>query len=379
MSTSPRTYYASCALGLEDVLEAELSTLGVQPTDVSKAGVGFTATPTEAMRVCLWVRSATRVLQPLIEGHARDTDALYDLAREVDWRKFLGRDRTFAVFSSVNSPHITHGRFAALRVKDAVVDQLRERTGRRPDVDPKAPDVPLKLVVRGERVTLARDLSGDSLHRRGWRPVQVRSPLNEALAGGLLQRTSWDAASPLCDPMCGSATFLVEAAHLAGDRAPGLNRRFAFERWPDTDLQAWDALLDEARERWREGRRNIPPLCGHDVHPSAVAIADKTLRRAEVDHAVTLTEGPVSAYVPPQPPSVVVTNPPYGVRLGAGEDLSGTYRDLGDFLKQRCEGAEAWVLSGDKHLTRHLRLRAEQKVPVRNGALDCRWLCYPMR
>jgi putative N6-adenine-specific DNA methylase len=307
-----------------------------------------------------------------------DPDDLYTMAGRLRWRRYLNPGQTLAVFAAVNGRRITHSQFAAQRVKDAVVDQLRERTGERPDVDRDDPDLPLKIVVRDRVATLSRDLAGDSLHRRGWRPVQVKSPVNEALAAGLLQLAGWDRHSPLADPMCGSGTFLVEAAHLAGDRAPGLRRPFALERWPDHDTALWASLREEAEQRWAEGRAHIPSLQGNDRHEGAIAIARDSAARAEVEDSIRFTVGDVADFRPDPEPALVVTNPPYGVRLEDGAALQDSWFKLGAWLRDR-DGGDAWVLSGDKELTRHLHLRSRQKVPVVNGGLDCRWLHYPLR
>lgn len=303
------------------------------------------------------------------------------LREEVRWDQYVRPEDTIAVFGAragrePEGRDILPPRFASLVVKDAVVDDLRERLGQRPDVDIRSPTVPLKLVLRGMRASIYRDLVGDSLHKRGWRPIQHKSPLNEAMAAGLLRMSGWDADSPLVDPMCGSGTFLVEAAHLAGDRAPGLRRTFAFQGWKDFDQTLFRDLVEEAKERWEEGRREIPPLMGNDQHSGALSIARRSMRTAEVQDCIRLEHGDADAYEPATNPSVVVCNPPYGERLT--EDLEHSWHALGTFLR-RCPGARAWLLSGNASLTRHLGLRSSDRLPVKNGPIDCRWMLYEMR
>lgn len=372
-------YYAPCGLGLEDLLADEVRTLGGAIDAVERGGVTFHGDRQLGYAVCLWSRVATRVQEELVRGRGRTPDDLYALARQVGWADLVRADGTLAVFASVRGDDLRHSRFAALRVKDAVVDAMRRDTGRRPSVDTEDPDLPLKVVARDGEAVLYRDLAGDSLHRRGWRPEQVKSPLNEALAAGLLLLTGWDRTSALCDPMCGSGTLVIEAAHLAADRAPGLRRPFAFERWPDLDASAWTALRLDAEARWKAGRRKLPVLLANDRHAGALRIAREAAARAEVADAIRWSNVDIAGYAPEPVPAVVVVNPPYGKRIGEGSDLRHSWEALGRFLKDRCPGAEAWVLSGSPELTTDLRLKTSRRIPVRNGPLDCRWLRYDIR
>jgi 23S rRNA G2445 N2-methylase RlmL len=371
-------YFAPCTPGLEPILEGEVRAAGGLRIRQDRGGVTFQGEHPVGYRLALWSRVAIRVLQELVRQRIEGPDDLYAMTSRVRWSRYLSPDQTLAVFSAVSGRHVTHSQFAAQRVKDAIVDQLREQTGKRPDVDRDDPDLPLKVVVRDRVATLSRDLAGDSLHRRGWRPVQVKSPVNEALAAGLLQLAGWDRRSPLVDPMCGSGTLLIEAAHLAGDRAPGLRRAFALTRWPDHDAALWSHLMDEAESRWAEGRQRLPSLQGNDVHGGAISIARDSAERAEVADAIRFTTTDVADFHPDPSPALVVVNPPYGVRLGEGEELQDTWYQLGAWLKG-LGGGDAWVLSGDKDLTRHLHLKASQRIPVINGGLDCRWIHYELR
>lgn len=373
---SHRWYFASCARGLEPLLHTELEALGAVSLRVDPGGVSFQGEPTLGPRVCLWSRVSTRVFEELQRGRIKGADDLYAVASRVPWTRYICPDDTLAVTARVSSPSIRDARYAALKVKDAVVDAIRDATGDRPDVDTEDPILPLRLTVKGQVATLSRDLAGNSLHKRGYRVVQHRSPVNEALAAGLLLLSDWDRTTPVVDPMCGSATFLVEAAFILGDRAPGLMRSFAFERWSDLDVADWQLAREEARERWATGRRNVPVLRGNDVHPGALGLARKALGRAEIEHLVELTEGDIDDYAPDPIPGFVVTNPPYGQRIGEGEDLDHAWSALGRWLKARAPGATAWVLSGDPELTRGLRMKTSRRIPVRNGSLDCRWLRY---
>lgn len=374
-----RAFFAACTLGLEPVLKDELDALGAQHTALERGGVRFQGDLDLGLRAVLWLRSATRVSERLF-GHryAPSRDALYDAVRSFDWRHVVTPTTTIAVNATVRNSRGADPHFVALVVKDAVADAVRELHGTRPDVDTDTPDVPLRLLLMRDRATLLRDLDHTSLHRRGWRPVQVKSPLSEAIAAGLLLHTGWDRRSPLVDPMCGSGTFAVEAAHLAADRAPGLTRRPAALAWPDVEAATWDTLVAEAHDRFAEGLRHVPPIEAADAHPGAIAIARQALVDAEVHRFVRLTHSPVAELEPAAPPAIVVANPPWGQRIGQ-EDHATSWSDLGTFLKHKAPGSTAWLLSGAPELTAALRLRATERMPIRVGPVDARWIRYDLR
>jgi len=370
-----RRYFAACTLGLEQVLAQELGELGAGDVEPARGGAHFSGDVRVGYAANLWLRSAIRVQEVLAEGNARTKRQLDEFVRGGDWSRFMRVDQTLAVDVSLRDSFLTHSQYAAQLVKDSIVDQFRARTGRRPSVDTRRPDLPIKVLLRRDRITLYRDLSGTSLHKRGYRPIQVKSPLNEATAAGLLLLSGWDRQGALLDPMCGSGTFLIEAAMLAQDRAPGLRREFACERWPDFEPRVWRDLVLEAERRARAGIARIPPLDGADRHAGALSLAKKAVRAAGVADHVRFVQSDVGELEPTVPPAVVITNPPYGERLGAGEELEEAWRGLGRLLR-RCPGAVAFVLSGNAELTRLLGLRASRKWPVRNADIDCRLLRY---
>jgi putative N6-adenine-specific DNA methylase len=373
---TPSRHLAQCTRGLEQVLAQELRDLGASGVRVIAGGALFDADAALACRATFWLRSAVRVLERVVSGRIEDFDQLYELASQPRWEELVGVKQSFAVHATVTNGPFTDRHFAALRVKDALVDQIRKRRGSRPSVDRRDPDVPLRLVVRGDEAHLFRDLAGDSLHRRGYRPVQVKSPLSEAVAAGLLLLSSWDRESSLLDPMCGSGTFVIEAAALAADRAPGFARKFAAERFPDADPRLWKRLREEAADRLK--RSLSFRLLGVDRHPGAVGVAKKSARAAGLSHLMQFKIADATDFEPPYAPAVVVANPPWGERLGEGSDLVASWRALGTLLR-RCSGAHAYVLSGAPELTRHIGLRSSQRWPVRVGQLDARWLHYEMR
>jgi len=371
-----RTFFATCALGLEQVLADELTALDADAVRPERGRVAFRGDLPTGYRACLWCRTASRIQEQLFRNRpAGSRRQLYDAVHGFDWGPVLGPGNTLAVSAALRETRATDARFVALVTKDAIVDQLRSRFGSRPDVDPEHPDVPIRVVVQRERATVLRDLSGDSLHRRGWRPIQVKSPLNEAIAAGLLKLTGWEGDRALYDPMCGSGTFLVEAAHMAQDRAPGLRRRFAFERWPDLEREAWSRLREEAEERFARGRERPVTIAGSDHHAGALGLARRSVEAGDVRHVVRLRRAAVDRVEPEGTPELVVCNPPWGLRMG-GADLERTWTELGAFLKAHCGGAAAYLLSGDAALTRPLHMRAARRHPIRIGPVDARWIRY---
>jgi len=376
-----RTFFATCALGLEEVLAAEIRALGAEHVTPQRGRVQFHGSLAIGYEACLWLRSASRVQEQLFRDRPADSrKALYDAVRGFDWRPVIEPRNTLAVSAAVRDSRARDARFAALVVKDAIVDRIRAHSGDRPNVDAADPDVPIRVVVHRDRATVLRDLSGASLHRRGWRPVQVKSPLNEAVAAGLLQVAGWDGRGSLLDPMCGSATFLVEAIHIACDRAPGLHRSFAFERWPDHEKRTWGVIRDVAEERYHSGKERGRDLqiAGADHHTGALGIARRSLSTAGVRDLVQLRHVALADHEPPFTPDTVVSNPPWGHRVGS-EDHEATWSDLGRFLKTWCAGATAWLLSGDAALTRPLRLKAARRHPIQIGPVDARWIRYELR
>jgi len=371
-----RTYFASCTRGVQETLAAELSGLGATDVHVDAGGVHFTGPLELGYAACLWLRTATRVHERIGSGLAPHPKKLYNVASAIDWSKYLRVDQTFAIFATVVRSQVRHSQYASQVVKDAIADQFRKKTGQRPNVDTDQPDLPIKLVLKNDYAILTRDFAGDSLHKRGYRPLQVKSPLNEAIAAAIVLMSNWDRQSPLVDPMCGSATLLIEAAFLAADRAPGLKRQFAFEGWTDFDKPAWDRLVDAALHRAKSGLPKIPPLLGADRHPGAVAIAQKAIARAGLHNVIQVSHTDIADFIPANQPSCVLVNPPYGERVGEGDDLTESWRALGAFLKAHCRNSDAYILCGNPDLTRNLRLKASQRWPIQNGPISCKLLKY---
>jgi 23S rRNA (guanine2445-N2)-methyltransferase / 23S rRNA (guanine2069-N7)-methyltransferase len=376
------TLFATCARGLEDVLAQELRAVGAQRVRPARAGVSFAGGLKVAYAACLWSRTASRVMMPIAKVPAADADALYEGAVSIAWEDHLSPDGTLAVdFATDSNPAFRNTMFGALKVKDAIVDRLRDRFGRRPSVETVSPDLRVNVRVRSKVATVSLDLSGEALHRRGYREpgVQGEAPLKESLAAGALLLACWREIAaeggPLLDPMCGSGTLLIEGAWIAGDVAPGLLRsHWGFTGWLGHDAEMWEALLSEADARADAGLAGLPPVMGFDSDPRAITLAASNAARAGLRGRVSLEVRDVAALAAPEGAvaGLVAVNPPYGERLGDAASAIDAYRLLGERLRG---GLGAWryaVLSGDDAHAAALGLVPDRTFSLYNGAIPVR-------
>ena len=385
MSNFMKKFFATCPKGLEYLLVDELKALGASDVHEVLAGVHFSGGLDAGYRACLWSRLASRVLMPIAEFPAADGDELYRGALDVDWSQHFGADATFAVDAVGSTRGITHTQFAALRVKDAIVDQFRERGGERPSVDTEAPAVRINLVLRKGQAILSIDLSGAPLHQRGYRLGKGLAPLKENLAAGMLLRAGWPevyaAGGGLVDPMCGSGTLLIEAALMVADVAPGLRRDyFGFLGWRGHDGALWKTLHEEAQARALHGAQSLRPVFfGFDRDASVLREAVHNAQYAQMSGFVHLGKQSLEHLHRPHElatPGLVICNPPYGERMGADAGLVDLYRLLGTTLKSEFPGWRASVITSDENLARAIGLRADKKYKLYNGALECVFLNF---
>jgi putative N6-adenine-specific DNA methylase len=371
--------FATCGRGIEPVLAGELRALGAADVEPGRGGVYFAGDRALLYRANLVLRTAIRVLWPVLECPVTSPEQLYDAVRGVDWAQFLTPDHTLAVDCNVRDSQITHSKYAALKTKDAICDQFLDRFGRRPSVDVDEPMVGLNLHIYRDEAVLSLDSSGESLHKRGYRPVLTKAPLNEALAAALVLRAGWTGSTAFVDPLCGSGTLPIEACWLAVRRPPGLTRRrFGFQGWMDFDIGLWTDLRDEAREG--VAKRLDVPILGADVRRDAVAMARGNARAAGVGHLVRIEVRDVQQFhAPAGPPGTILCNPPYGERIGEEQELKGLYRALGEVFRERCAGWTAYVFTGNARLARQLGLEPVEQVPLFNGKIPCRLLRFELR
>ena len=379
--TSIETFHATTPLGLELLLADELSALGATAVVSGRAGVAFEGTMETAYRACLWSRLANRILWPLAKFPASTIDELYDGVRRVTWSSFLDTDTVIAVDFASSRSAITHTLYGAQKVKDAVVDYFMDLTGKRPSVDLSDPDIRINLYLDRDQATLSLDLSGDSLHRRGYRLEGGKAPLKENLAAAILIRAGWQdiakAGGSFLDPMCGSGTLAIEAALMASDTAPGLLRSwFGFMAIPGHDPEQWLTLREEAVARSRKGLENMPSIRGSDSDRRAISHARANLERSGFAEFVTFTVADLNDAIPEGIPGLVATNPPYGERLGDEESLVRLYREFGEVLRSRFEGYRASIITSTPELAFKLGIRARKQYALYNGALPCKLLNF---
>jgi 23S rRNA (guanine2445-N2)-methyltransferase / 23S rRNA (guanine2069-N7)-methyltransferase len=371
-------FYASAPMGAAHVLARELAALGVSGAREKGAGVWFPGKTEAAYRALLWSRVASRVLVPLAAFDAASPEELYAGARDFPWEEHTGPDDSIAMEAVVRNSAVSHSQYAALKVKDAVCDRFRDQYGRRPPVDVKAPGLRVHIHIHRDRAELSADLSGDSLHRRGYREEGVRAPLKENLAAAVLYMAGWPetaaAGGGLADPMCGSGTFVIEGALMAADVAPGLARGgYGSPAWLGHVPRLWGRLFEEARERARKGLLKTLPVAGADKDPSAVAAARKNRARAGLEGKVRLLRRDIRENAPlfskSALPGLVVVNPPYGDRLGGVEDLPALYALLGAHVKACYPGWRMALFSGAEELCYSLGLRAHKINRLYNGPI----------
>jgi putative N6-adenine-specific DNA methylase len=368
--------FATTSAGLEGVLAEELRRLGASSVEPGARGAAFLGDLKLAYRANLGLRTAHRVLVRIATFDAKDRAALYAGVRAIAWDAHLDIGTTLAVDAVSNRSELNHTQFVSRVVKDGVVDWFRDRCGRRPSVDPKAPDLLLNARIVDDTCTLSWDTSGERLHRRGYRTsFGAEAPLKETLAAGVLLLSGYSGATPLFDPMCGTGTILVEAALIAKNVAPGLlGRRFGLERHPSFDRLLWNNVKAEARASIRD--LSGVPIRGSDISEMAVRATAAALRGAGVDDVVAVRRAKLGELPRLEPPGCVVTNPPYGERLGDLSQLGVLYEELGDVLKQRCAGLGAHVLTASKFLAGKIGLHPERRDALWNGALECRLLHF---
>lgn len=376
-------YFAPCPKGLETPLVLELSELHALDIQPRTAGVAFRGSLETGYRACLWCRTAARILLELDRFPAPDPDALYAGALDFPFEEHFGVDRTFAVEFTSTSSEITHTNFGALKVKDAIADRFRSRRGVRPSVDRERPDVRFHVHVHEQQALLYLDMSGERLHRRAWRTATQEAPLKENLAAGILLLAKWpDVArrgGGLVDPMCGSGTFLVEAALMALDVAPGLTRAgFGFEQWAFHRPSVWGPVFQDALSRDRRKIGLSQAISGSDNDEQAVNVAIRNLEEAGIRGVLVLRRELALAEPVGDVPGIVVTNPPYGVRLQPGVSLDLLYKRIGMTLKARFPQWTGFVFTGNPEAAKHLGLRVARRYPLFNGALECRLLEVPV-
>ncbi len=373
---SSATFFSPCPRGLESILAEELADLRPQEIAQHSGGVKYSGPFELCYHVNLKSRIASRVLWQIGFHSYRNEQDIYQAALDLPWPTWFSAKHRIKISVSAQHCPLPSLNYLTLRIKDAVCDHFRQEKGIRPSVDTRSPDVGIYVFLDSSTVTLYLDTSGVPLFKRGFRLTTGPTPLRENLAAGILRLAKWTPDQVLLDPMCGSGTILLEAALMAANQAPGLGRRFAFEKLRQYDPRIWKSVCQESRTH----RRAIPPstLFGYDLDPASLQTARINLNSAGFTHCVQLERADILDVRPPHPQGILVTNPPYGVRTGNNEELAAWYPQLGDTLKQHFAGWRTFFLSADARFPKLLGLSPKRKTPLFNGALECRLLEYPI-
>lgn len=374
-------FFATAAKGTEGALRDELRALRLKGVRADRGGVHFKGTLADGMKACLWSRIAMRILLSLGSADAKGADGLYEAVRAIPWEDHLTLRHTFAIHATVRSSELTHSHYVSLRAKDAIVDRLREKLGGRPSVDTHRPGVAIVVHLAKDRVEVSLDLSGEPLHRRGWRVEAKEAPLRETLAAAVLALGGYDPNLPFCDPMCGSGTFAIEAASIARQIAPGRGRHFGFMRWPGFGEAEENAFRDLQEDAKAQALPKAPaPILARDRFADPLEITERNASRAGVLGSITLEQQDVRDLAPLPERCQIFVNPPYGERIGGQRlQLEGLYRGFGEAYADYEATCPLVVLSGSPWFERAFGLKPHWRHPLFNGPLEVKLLRYGPR
>lgn len=367
---------AQTMFGMEDLLVAELAALGAQKIEKLNRAVSFSGDLGFMYKANLCLRTALRVLMPIQSFQVKHERDLYDAIKLIPWEEYLDVDGTLAINCSLHSSLFNHSQFLEQKTKDAIVDRFREKYGRRPSVDLQKPSLRVNLFISQENCAVSLDSSGDSLHKRGYRDQTNLAPLNEVLAAGLVLLSGWDRRSNLVDPMCGSGTILIEAALLAANIPPGsFQAEFGFEKWKNFDQELWDNIYDAAMNKITDF---APLILGSDISKHVARKAVININEANLKNRIKIENHAFADLPAPEGGGVLILNPPYGERMDKDEDINEVYKSIGDTLKQKWAGYDAWIITSNLAAAKHIRLNPKPKIKLFNGPLECRFMRYEL-
>lgn len=367
---------ATCMQNMEPELEQELINLGAKEIEVKRRAVEFTGDLELLYKANIWLRTALKVLKPIYHYSAKNDDELYKRAMKLPWETIFNSEKTFSIDSAVSSEHFTHSQFASLRIKDAIVDRFRAQQLNRPNVERFDPDVKIHLHINDRSITLSLDSSGTPLFKRGYRTVQHLAPINECLAAGLILKTGWRGDVDLFDPMTGTATIAIEAALIACNIPPNLNRtNFAFEGWNNYDVSILSKVLGEAKEKYKPLTVSI---FAKELNSNNLRSARMNINSADMRKSIILDQADFFKTPPPSDKGCIIMNPPYGERLELQEGLPDFFEKIGSTLKHEYSGWDAWIIASDEESFKNVGLKPAKKIPVMNGKLECQFRKYEL-
>ena len=366
---------AKTFFGLEEILKSEIEELGAKGIKVLNRAVEFEGDLELLYTANLKLRTALSVITPIFEFRAKNDKELYDYILDYNWGRIFNLHQTFAIFSVVHSDFFNHSQYVSLKVKDGIADHFRKKYNERPDVDKKFADIKIVIHINQDKVSVLLDTSGKALFQRGYKIEMTETPINEVLAAGIILESGWDKKSPFIDPMCGSGTFLIEAAMIASNTAPNMRRkRFGFQNLRNYDEALWNSILDKAT---KEIINEIPPILGNDISDEVIQIAQENINNTRFDRDIILNCAHFTNFEHEQEPGILITNPPYDERLKSA-DIIELYQDLGDTFKEKYKDFDCWVFSGNLPALKRLGLKTSRKIKLFNGAIESRLNLYKM-
>lgn len=367
---------AKTLFGLEDVLAEELKALNAQDVKAMNRSVEFFGDQEVLYKANLWCRTATRILKPIVSFRVKDENDLYKKVLKIDWAEYLSLKQTISIDALINNSNFDNSLYVAQKTKDAICDHFRNKTGQRPSVDTKNPDIRINIYINNNDCTLALDSSGDPLFKRGYRGKVSKAPLNEVLGAGIVLKSGWNGAISFIDAMCGSGTIVIEAALIARNIAPGLNRKkFGFMNWPDYNSQLLASITKSAQKEMRPSLDF--EMMGSDNNPKQVRESIANAERAGVSKDVKFIKKDMMEMIPPDAPGVLIINPPYDERMIV-EDINSFYHSIGDALKKNFSGYDAFIFTGNLTAAKSIGLRTSRRIELYNGPIECRLLKFEM-
>ncbi|MBL4709315.1 MAG: class I SAM-dependent RNA methyltransferase [Flavobacteriales bacterium] len=367
---------ATCMQNMEPELEQELIDLGAKDIRIQRRAVMFKGDLELLYAANIWLRTALKVLKPIYHYTAKNDDELYKRAMKLPWESIFSEEKTFSIDSAVNSEHFTHSQFASLRIKDAIVDRFRAQQLKRPNVERYDPDVRIHLHINDRNITISLDSSGTPLFKRGYRIQQHLAPINECLAAGMILKSGWRGEVDLLDPMTGTGTIAIEAALIACNIPPNLNRvNFAFEGWKSYNVSLLSKVLGEAKEKYKPLKVNI---YAHELNSNNIRSARMNINSSNMRKSILLEQADFFKSKPPSDKGCIIMNPPYGERLELQEGLPDFFEKIGSTLKHEYSGWEAWIIASDEESFKNIGLKASKKIPLMNGKLDCQFRKYEL-
>jgi putative N6-adenine-specific DNA methylase len=363
-----KTFY-----GMENILAKELEAIGVKNVKTANRGVTFTGTKEQLYKANFQLRTAVNILKPIYSFKANNEEELYHKIKEFDWSQYFTLKQTFAVEPTIYSLIFKHSQYAALKTKDAIVDQFRDKTGKRPYVDVDSPDILINLHISENNCSLSLNSSGEPLFKRGYRIANHEAPLNEVLAAGLIKLSGWTPNQHFIDPMCGSGTLLIEAALIAKNVPPGIFRKFGFERWPDFEPELFAKISDDDSNDSDEA--SVCRIIGSDISSRSIGIARNNIKEANLSNYIELQTMDFANFIPPVENGVLIMNPPYGKRI-QNDDMVNFYKSIGDALKSNYNNFTAWIISSNLEAIKFIGLHPTKKIKLMNASLECTFNKY---